>query len=402
MDTRDLLRARLDTLIKRLEQSLKSVLSAGLNARLHKRIGTSLESRLTSQLTDLRTRRSKITADPIPATVWNAVGNTGQIDRLFDECLTFIQAARMRGPDVSPDLSEITDLLFEELAEKMNGTRWQSYSTFSSEDSYDGGTDIVRLRYPLCDIWDLPVTVHEFGHFMSQRLIGKATPSSSTLPFQQYKTDFLERMRQPQSQAGNGPLPDSKGVDWWTYLDEMFADAFATYALGPAFACTCITLRFDPVNARTEMDGRHPSYSRRAYIIFQTLKRMDNEPGQRSQMKEAIGLLEKRWKQLCEAAGVTDGLPDKEEQAWIGPEVSNIYGILTSSAPELRFAAWKNAVQQQASLLKQPNDAIDNLPIAQLLNTAWILRMTPDRDAEEVNRNCIALCLRKGKQYDAR
>jgi hypothetical protein len=355
--------------------------------------------RLTTHLANLRARRQSATSASIPATVWSAISNTAEIDLLFDECLTFIQAARSRGPDVSPDLSEITDLLFEELAGKMNSTAWRSYSTFSAEDSFDLNTNIVRLRYPLCDIWDLPVTVHEFGHFISPRLGGATTPGGSTPVFQQYKKEFLERERQQEPQNGANARLGLNVIDWMTYLDEMFADAFATYALGPAFACTCIALRFDPLNAQVEADGRHPSYSARAYNIFQMLQRMDKELAQQGQMKDAIRALAQHWRGLCESAK-TACLPDDENRKWIEAQVSNIYEMLRSSEPALRFTAWDAATQTQAWLLNPEVQREGEVSIAQLLNTAWILRMIPGCDPQQLNKNFMALCHRKAKQYD--
>src|SRR4051794_31335724 len=101
-----MLLARLDDWIARLEQAQQAVAAEGLNARLQARIGADLSERLSQQLVALRGRRRRVTASPSLAR-WGTP-DTAVCERLFDECLVFLQAARSRGPDAQPDLCEIT------------------------------------------------------------------------------------------------------------------------------------------------------------------------------------------------------------------------------------------------------------------------------------------------------
>ena len=74
------------------------------------------------------------------------------------------------------------------------------------------------------------------------------------------------------------------------------ADAFATYAMGPAYACSAILLRFNPLKAYKDTD-RYPAEAKRAHMILTTLKTMraqdkDFEPpyGKTADRLEAVWL----------------------------------------------------------------------------------------------------------------
>lgn len=397
--------ARLDDTLARLEQARKAIGAAGLETRLHKRIGADLALRLSQHTETLKGRRKKVAAGQVTPNVWAEVKSAASL-ALLDECLLYLQAARSRGPDAAPDICEITDTLFEELGDKSRNLKWRSFSVFAGEDSFDFLTKVIRLRYPLSGVWDMPVAVHEFGHFVAARLQQERPDGSISLVFQTYKDAFL-KARESQAAPANShpstgqPAPASQpGADWRVYLDEVFADVFATYAAGPCFACSCLLLRFDPAGAQDEADGKHPSFAKRAYLILQTLRRLNNEQPGRGKLAAVIQILDKSWRDACDAAGASPDL-SPPDQVWIDAQASRFYYMLKTGEPGLRFSDWAAAGARQAWLqAHNPPDPPPEFSLIQLLNAAWMARTTENSSAKLVDENFLKLARRNTVNYD--
>lgn len=394
--------ARLDGLIARLEQTLKAISTEGHDARLQKRIGNDLKDRLSAHTEALRDRRRKVaSAGKVPDNAWAEVRSSTSAD-LLDECLLYLQTARSRGPDVAADLCEIIDALFEELAKKAKSVAWMSFSAFAPEDSFDVLTQIIRVRYPVSGVWDIPVAVHEFGHFLSGHL-QHVGGNGSSLVFEEYKNSFtppqvMEQMRPEGGLEVGGPQGPGRGIDWRTRLDEIFADVFATYAAGPSFACSCLLFRFDPRGAQDEADGKHPSYAKRAHVILQTLRIRNNEQPGRGKLARAIQLLEKSWRAACEAAGTSPDVPESD-QSWIDGQVANFYDMLKNDEGGLRFNDWE-AATNKLSWLESSIEPSGEFSIVELLNAAWMCRLKENSNPDQLSENFVKLARKKTESYD--
>jgi hypothetical protein len=73
----------------------------------------------------------------------------------------------------------------------------------------------------------------------------------------------------------------------------LIADAFATYAMGPAYACAAIWLRFNPFLAYSDQPGT-PGDAKRATMVFEILKHM-NAATSFTNYDGVIRLLEDAW-----------------------------------------------------------------------------------------------------------
>jgi len=151
----------------------------------------------------------------------------------------------------------------------------------SSDDFFRDFVQIIRLRFPFCGIWDLPVAAHEFGHFVAGQLNLTRMGGAHYLAVQEYKSGFMQQ---------NSEIRE----EWGFWLEEYFADVFATFALGPAYGFTCLLLRFDPASAYQQLDNNHPVYARRVHVILQTLLRMDREHDTRGH----LAILRATWQDL--------------------------------------------------------------------------------------------------------
>ena len=90
-------------------------------------------------------------------------------------------------------------------------------------------SDVIRVRFPGGSVWDLPIAVHELGHFAAGRLRPDRRSRTSV-------EDIIARERADKRYLGY-------------FADELFADTFATFVAGPSYAYTCMTTRFTPQSA---------------------------------------------------------------------------------------------------------------------------------------------------------
>ena len=382
---------RLDSLVARLGQARKAVADGAQNARLKKGIGDDLARRLGERIDALNKQRSKIANGSPAATNWKGTKSEGA-ESLLDESLLYLQAARARGPNADLDLCEIADAMFGEFA-KAAGLEWNSFSVFAATDTFDAKTQVIRVRYPLSDIWDLPVGMHEFGHFLSSRLRQQRPDGSAFLPFQEHKDLFVP----PKNDAGEELR---RGVNWRAQVEEIFADVCAAYAGGPAFAYSCLLVRFDPAAANERSDAEHPTYAERAYAILQTLARRNNEDPGRNGLATIIERLDQCWQGACVAAESPVQI-GADYQKWLGGQVSALYGMLKSGAGGLRFSRWESAAQKLQWLEEsQPPSSTGDFSIAELLNTAWMCRAKANNKPKRISENFIKLALTKRKPYD--
>jgi hypothetical protein len=183
---------------------------------------------------------------------WKGLGaSRHESDKLFSECLAYAIGPLTRGlPTQEGDsldggLCAIADEMLEELTVPADQL-WSRRSVLSDSEFMGEATRIIRLRFPVSGIWDLPVAAHEFGH-----LLGLGSKFRGE----------IERLAQGDNERN--------------WVHEHFADLFATYVLGPAFACTCLLTRFDPSSDPNRQSHTHPSDGLRAWAISWTLTEME-------------------------------------------------------------------------------------------------------------------------------
>lgn len=446
MTPQELFVARLDAFeaaCNNAERAIKS--TNAINPTLYRRVAPELLRQIGDQQAKIAGQRTNISRNHFSEGSWNLLhAHEEECSTLFAESLAFVQAARARGHDVDADLCEIADALLDELAASLTNIDWRRFTVLATEEFFRDFAQIIRLRFPFPGIWDLPVAAHEFGHFVAGRLNLARPNGSRYLAFQDYKQNFKKQheelseevsevkratalvdsfmgtdMEPPYRQIlgsadgdrdaliklahekklGITPPREKKnakaGDEWMFYLEEYFADVFATFALGPAYACTCLLLRFDPVSAREEKDKRHPSYIKRAYAILQTLRRMNIEKDSRGDFEPVADALADWWNQELASASQSAAL-SKDEAAQVASLVSSFYDeMLKSGAPGARFNRWGAAKSQcrWVESAKLPaNVKSADLKISDMLNAAWLCRMKAGTDPDSLSDNVIRLC----------
>jgi hypothetical protein len=174
------------------------------------------------------------------------------------------------------------------------------------------------------------------------------------------------------------------------FLNEHFSDLFATCSLGPAFAATCLLLRFDPVAAH--QDGKeHPGDARRAHLILRVLEKMnDTEPGPVRPYGDVARHLREQWHKGLRDAGQPTALAD-EAEAQLDHWVEELYALADREMPGVRYRkqGWLRA-QRLADEVGPDRDGPpalrDEDTLADLLNAAWLCRLNLGEAGAQVLR----------------
>jgi hypothetical protein len=296
---------------------------------------------------------------------------------LFAEFLAFIEGALSREASVDNGLCGIADGLLDELSGNC-GIRWGLFTILAEGEFFHDLAGIIRLRFPDVTIWNLPVAVHEFGHFVAQELHLRQPGGAKHYPFQQMLTD------------------DGKGEVEKAFLHEYFADLFATYSLGPAYAYTCIYLRFNPLMSDSD---RHPSAAKRVYLVLKTLELM----GKRGDMQQYFSVIEpltKHWQTSLAAVGQPESL-DEATVKQLDQCHIRMYAILNDSLPDSgKYQGWAGA-QKLAATFHQVTP--EDHTLADVLNAAWLRRLSEWEQSPTISDQALRLCheiIRKRQQRE--
>jgi hypothetical protein len=175
---------------------------------------------------------------------------------------------------------------------------------------------IIRLGFPEWTIWALPLTAHEFGHVVAS------------------ENDKVREWIKKESDKYLGISSIAKSLIEY-HLQEYVADAFAIYAMGPAYACAAILLRFDPVNAYTD-SIEHPAHSKRTYLILNMLKEMQKHAPLDDPMpyRKIIENLEKEWNIALEQAGLMEISEDEVTEIEVQKRLNAILDCISRNPIE--------------------------------------------------------------------
>lgn len=286
---------------------------------------------------------------------------------LFRETLAFMQGASLRRAGLDGGFCQLADGLLDEL-DRAADLKWGRITIPAEAEFFGDMAQIIRLRFPEVDIWDLPMAVHEFGHFVGPEIAATV------------KEGLRRRVRYPFQEILDREY--ARGLRWWYFAHEQFADVFATYALGPAYPCACMLGRFDP-GAAHEDGLRHPSAAKRVELTLRTLQRMDDAEALAAPYAGVLSELRKSWRDSLAAAG---SRPDVDPAAAeeLGRVFNELYSLIDEYLPILRYAGMSRAEELKRTLPGgQPSVGAD-VTIADILNAAWLCRIDRWDDGPEL------------------
>jgi hypothetical protein len=275
---------------------------------------------------------------------------TEQAAGVLDECRSFIEGTLLRRSAVDDGLCGLADALLEELGER-TGIGWATPTLLGRADSYASMAGIIRLEFSDSTVWHLPILAHEYGHYLAEehrRRLLNAVDTTWEFPV----LDYIS------GQSGGGT--DNRTAN---LLQELFADLFAVRALGPAFACTAILLRFNPSAPDSDSDT-HPSDPKRAHFIVSALRKANPA------YANAARLLERTWADSQRAAQVK---PLKSEVvAQLDEWLAGLSEKLDLLRRKSNYSNLPAAVGISRSLT--PGGPMFDCSMTDALNAAWLRR----------------------------
>ena len=359
MDSNSLLVDRLEALRERLEMADAAV---GAAAAL---VPTIAEERKQVEGEIPQARAS--------AGAWHSLAVREEADNaLFREVLAYLQAqGRAALPDSGP--ASLARGLVRELSAKLPLGTPPAIAP-DPDNSFSNSAEIIRLRYPPAGIWDVPVVAHELGHFVAYR----STSWEDGLQRSQTVRTFIDNYL-----ATKPDQSDSEQEKWKFWLNELFADAFATYCVGPCYAASALLLRFDVAQACSGDDPKHPSYAARATAILEILREMNG--GEQGPYARAIRVLESKWQDLLTfAEGDCKG-------EWVPEIADQLYEVVRNVAAGAQYDNWSYADEtleyELTNLGKTPKERFS---ARDLLNAAWLARARGG-DAAAINARALQL-----------
>jgi hypothetical protein len=312
---------------------------------------------------DLRRARASGAASTI-APLWRDYqSQLTTLQSVHQECLAFIEGILVRSRRLDRGMCNIADELLVELSDRC-GVTWRRFTILGDTEFFTGLADVIRLRFPKLSIWDLPVAAHEFGHFVARNL----QTLDGRRPFEEAVETKAIRIDLPPN------------ANYAFHLHEFFADAFATYAVGPAYPAVCLCLRFD-VTAPHTAHFAHPSPFSRARVMIQALARKDRDRPISHPFSDLASFLSSTW---SNAVGATGGVAElSDERASVLDDIEDsIFAILQGTlepAANYTMTSWLLAQQIAAAL--ESGDATsgpsigESTMVADVLNGAWAYRL---------------------------
>src|SRR5262249_12447089 len=323
---------------------------------VQKQVAIRLQTEIKKKRNAFRSLEQDLTTGGVPLDV---VWSKFQLDRrdckpLLAESLALLQGALTRKAALDEGMCAIADAMLRDLSVQTD-ISWPRFTIVATDEFYAEISGVIRLRYPEVGIWNLPVAAHEFGHYLSRRI----------------PNDPFGQMLALESKRGQSIEP---------LLNEHFADLFATFALGPAFAFNAILLRFNPLTAMTR-GVAHPSDIERTWWILETLRRMSVDEGAGPRYyDDVIDDLEKSWSEAVKAAaGQSSALPAEAKdrlEGWL----DEVYQIISTELPGVRYKGWLQAQGLAKTMADGKKSLANGITIPDVVNAAWFSRayLCPD------------------------
>ena len=130
-------------------------------------------------------------------------------------------------------------------------------------------------------MWSLPLIAHEFGHVVQNE--------DNYAYLKEGREPILEVLRKSSSTDEDRVKEE---------FEEYVADSFATYVMGPAYACAAIHVRLNPAAAEREPNVERRYDRERAEVILGTLRMMNEETKVTQEYWGILNRLEAHWNEM--------------------------------------------------------------------------------------------------------
>jgi hypothetical protein len=304
---------------------------------------------------------------------------------VFRECLDLLGGLALRDRSTDDQICQLADELIYECAQPS----FRVLATMPSLalDLGDSLTSsmlrrVASIRFPDWTLWTVPLVAHEYAYVMTE--LEEVLRSYVSLEASAWS---IEHRLDP----GSDDIEEE--IRAQNYARVLLADAFATFAMGPAYACAAVLLRLDPA-----YDGHRyrPSDSTRARMILGVLDEMDRTS--MGAYTTILQFLTQRWDEISQlvpiaaTAEAEDVLVPRRVSAYLQRKFKyKRTGYTPQGWAEAR--KWSKEWQGSARRPTVPQDLDATHSLRDALNAVWDCRVaftqkfeSPDDRDEAVDR----------------
>jgi len=215
---------------------------------------------------------------------YNEVHRASQ--ELFRDCIELIGGLALRDKLLDGEICQLTDALIVACADGMLTYPSPSIPAHLELPPRTLG-HVVRMsmRFPEWTIWTLSLAAYEFGHIAIREI-----PE-----LKEYCRRQAEVAAMPGTDDPEGMTADRNQLQHVTRCVEvLMADAFATYTLGPAYACPALLLQFNPLQDEGSA-GYGPSDVQRGEFVLGILEEMGKIAASQNDFDIVLRELRNQW-----------------------------------------------------------------------------------------------------------
>ena len=328
--------------------------------------------------------------------------------------------------------SEMAELLVKDLAGR-SGKGWESVLIVGEERLTHSEAEIIRLRFPACDIWNLPFTAHEYGYLVARK--DNKVPQK----FRDLRDKVRRDVNPKNHQAMGSPpedgqcfLPDVLEI-WDRYHDKLhsdderqeflskneqrltaladeqeshlcrlFADSFATFFVGPAYVIALLHLRFIPDTMRHLRLTGVPPFAHRFVFALETLKWMNAEPvideeHYRESFADAVFEQEgipALWRATLQSLNIPDPYPQvlDQYQTWLREIKESLKSHFAApNAVGTTYKNWQAVKEIKKQLLEVEPQMSERPEMWSVLSGAWMARWEDRAQLLQIHANALRL-----------
>jgi len=338
--------------------------------RLDESLGSRMKSRFIGMMED-HERKLEAPGDDYAEVFLEA-------ENLLAEFLDYLYGAAARSVKIDGGVCQLAEAWLDQLSDDADlrpvGVVIPADAEFMSTLA-----QVIRLRFYQDGVYGLPIAAHEYGHFVADQLVERKD------------RDGLPDWVFPVAAGLRKAAEEAERPKLWRMGHEIFADTFATYVCGPAYAHAYLRPRYQAEQHR--VSDTHPTVAARAGVILATLDKMAETDDAGGWLPVAAGNL-RRWAKATGRFGdltMADELEEIAQLSWSVLEDDRHTG-------RLRYRTYPRACEL-AERLPDTLQAIEGKDsVADLLNAAWRYRAgtrceakTLDKISARVSEQCARL-----------
>jgi hypothetical protein len=222
---------------------------------------------------------------------------------------------------------------------------------------------LIRLEFPEWTIWTLPLVAGELGHVVMNNPIIR-DPLNDTI--QTYADKRQSKL-----------------------LEQLFPDAYATYTMGPAYACAVMLFRFNPQHAYKNQQ-KLPCEAVRGQVILQMLERMNATESLQKPWTTVIKQLKDSWELALHQAQPSECLTQQQQddiKAWVELLWETLKNATFGRYPIEGWTIieqWSKAFCSSSTPTFVSEEMLVALP-CHIINAAWWARFCcPNKSLDEI------------------